>query len=195
MKNKNKMIYPKYRLKPKYFFYPEYLKNKNLEKKCMSKIKIVVWMYVVATVGVLIAVLALVAFMPKSTATPIIEENRSHKPTQQRIHADKAVYGVASTYDYCLDSGWCSSSHMVCAVRHINNNPSVYPIDVEVDRGEYIKVIDLETEKWIKCLVTDYGPDSSVHPDRVVDLSSAAFSELKPLRSGLIKNVKIEYDN
>jgi rare lipoprotein A (peptidoglycan hydrolase) len=87
--------------------------------------------------------------------------------------------GVASYYDYVLKSGWSSVGHRVCATR-------------DFKRGTTIRVTNLDNNKTVDCLVTDFGPNASVHPDRIVDLSSTAFSHLALLSSGLIKNVKIE---
>lgn len=87
--------------------------------------------------------------------------------------------GVASYYDYTLKSGWSSVGHNVCAVR-------------DYKRGETLEVTNLDNNKTVNCLVTDYGPDKKIHPDRIIDLSSTAFAKLAPLSSGLIKNIKIE---
>ena len=95
----------------------------------------------------------------------------------QRL-TEGAIYGVASYYDYILDSGWSSVDHYVCATR-------------DFPRYSYVKVTDLDTGKSVVCKVTDFGPDKSIHSDRVVDLSSTAFAELRPLKYGLIKNVMV----
>lgn len=90
-----------------------------------------------------------------------------------------AIYGVASFYDYELDSGWSSKGHRVCAMR-------------DVPRGTMVKVTDLSTGRSTKCLTTDYGPEKEIFPDRVIDLSSTAFSDIKPLKYGIIQHVAIQ---
>ena len=90
-----------------------------------------------------------------------------------------SIQGVASWYDYVLPSGWSSKGHFVCATR-------------DFERKSYVEVTDLDTGKSVRCLVTDYGPDQMIHPDRVIDLSSTAFSALAPLSTGLIKNVRVD---
>jgi rare lipoprotein A (peptidoglycan hydrolase) len=85
-------------------------------------------------------------------------------------------YGVASYYDYTLESGWSSRGHLVCASRD-------YP------RGSYLKVY--YQDKSVICKITDYGPDKSIHPDRIIDLSSSSFAVLSPLSNGVI-SVKVE---
>lgn len=83
----------------------------------------------------------------------------------------KRLAGVASYYDYVLDSGWSSKGHHVCATR---------------DFPRYSTVLVRVGDKATTCKVTDYGPDASVHPERVIDLSSTAFSDLAPLSQGLV---------
>lgn len=83
--------------------------------------------------------------------------------------------GTASWYDYTLDSGWSSVGHYVCAMR-------------DFPRKTKVRVTDLSTGKHVDCLVTDYIE----HPDRIIDLSSTAFEALKPLKYGLIHNVRVE---
>jgi rare lipoprotein A (peptidoglycan hydrolase) len=94
----------------------------------------------------------------------------------------KAVYGHASWYDYTLESGWSSKGHRVCATRS-------YP------RYVTLLVTDLDTGKTVECYTTDYGPDKSLFPERVVDLSSTAFEQLAPLSAGVLKNIKVEQVN
>lgn len=98
---------------------------------------------------------------------------------RREIKLEKDIIGVASYYDYVLKSGWSSVGHLVCATR-------------DFKRGTMVKVTNLDNGKWVICRNTDYGPDTKIYPERVVDLSSAAFSFLAPLSSGLIKKVKIE---
>lgn len=91
---------------------------------------------------------------------------------------DTGLTGIASWYDYELASGWSSLGHRVAAVRH-------------VPRGTMLRVTNLENGKSVEVKVTDYGPDASIHPDRVVDLSSHAFGLIADTKMGIIK-VKIE---
>lgn len=79
--------------------------------------------------------------------------------------------GKASWYDYTLKDGWSSKGHLVCASR-------------DFPRKSVLKVYS--NGKSTTCLVTDYGPDAKVHPDRIVDLSSSAFSKLAPISKGVI---------
>jgi len=50
-----------------------------------------------------------------------------------------------------------------------------------------LKVIGANTGKEVIVTVKDYGPDKSIHPDRVVDLSKEAFKVLAPTGAGVIK--------
>jgi len=53
-----------------------------------------------------------------------------------------------------------------------------------------LKVIAANTGKEVTVTVKDYGPDKSIYPDRVVDLSKEAFKVLAPTGAGVI-NVKV----
>lgn len=88
------------------------------------------------------------------------------------------VEGKASWYDYALDSGWSSKGHYVCASRD-------YP------RKSVLIVTNLDNGKSIDCVVTDFGPNKVIHPDRIIDLSSASFEAISELHRGVI-NVKVQ---
>lgn len=57
--------------------------------------------------------------------------------------------------------------------------------------GTRLKVTDLEDLDFVVVTVNDYGPDRSIHPDRVIDLDVVAFKKIAPKWLGLIK-VKVE---
>lgn len=106
------------------------------------------------------------------------------KPTQAEVKPTQAIQpkpGKASFYDYILPSGWSSKGHRVCASR-------------DHKRGVIIRVTNVKNGKQVDCLVTDYGPDKKIFPDRVVDLSSHAFAKIADPKLGLamvtIKEVK-----
>ena len=88
------------------------------------------------------------------------------------------VEGKASWYDYVLADGWSSKGHFVCAARHF-------------EKSTIVRVTNLENGKAVQCLVTDYGPDEDLHPDRVIDLSSTSFRRIASLKQGVIE-VKVE---
>jgi len=62
----------------------------------------------------------------------------------------------------------------------------------DVKRGSTVRATNLDNGKSVDCLVTDYGPDESIHPDRVIDLSSHAFAQIGTLRQGVIPNIEVE---
>lgn len=99
----------------------------------------------------------------------------------QQLHPPKidggstsGTKGKASYYDYVLDSGWSSKGHLVCAAR-------------DWPRKTTLRVINTANGKETTCVVTDFGPAKAVHPDRIIDLSSHAFSQLSPLSRGVIE--------
>lgn len=54
-------------------------------------------------------------------------------------------------------------------------------------KGSYLVVTPLDDQtKSVTVLVNDYGPDRTVHPDRVIDLDRVAFQKLASLGLGLI---------
>lgn len=60
-------------------------------------------------------------------------------------------------------------------------------------RGSRILVTNLENLRQVVVKIVDWGPDRSVFPQRVIDLSPEAFTKLEvPLKIGIIKKVKIE---
>lgn len=95
--------------------------------------------------------------------------------------AERGIIGQASWYDYQLASGWSSVGHKVCASR-------------DFPKYTYLLVTELEHYYQTVCYVTDYGPDDSVHPDRIIDLSSTAFVELAPIELGTIMVRVQKYD-
>lgn len=98
----------------------------------------------------------------------------SRKPAREEKAASNVKFGVASYYDYVLDSGWSSKGHRVCAAR-------------DWPRGTMLKVKNIENGKEVICKVTDYGPSKEIHPDRIVDLSSFSFSQIENLGRGIVK--------
>ncbi len=59
-------------------------------------------------------------------------------------------------------------------------------------KDSLLRVTNLENEKSVFVKVNDYGPDRSVHPERVIDLDSVAFRKLANLWEGIIQRVKVE---
>ena len=54
-------------------------------------------------------------------------------------------------------------------------------------KGSILKVINLENDKTIEVEINDWGPDRSIHPDRVVDLDKLAFKKIASLGDGIVK--------
>ena len=99
---------------------------------------------------------------------PIIEPIKAEEIKQDLV-------GLASWYDYGLE-GYpdYSKTHLTCASR-------------DFEKGTFLSIMNLENNKVAVCRVNDFGPDGDIHPDRIIDLSSFAFSQLAPLEQGLIK--------
>ncbi len=60
-------------------------------------------------------------------------------------------------------------------------------------KGSYLVVTSMaHPDRSVTVLVNDYGPDRTVHPDRIIDLDKVAFEKLAPLGAGII-NVKVQF--
>ena len=58
-------------------------------------------------------------------------------------------------------------------------------------RGSVLRVKNLNNEKSVDVIVNDFGPNRSIHPDRVIDLDYVAFSEIASPGAGLV-SVSVE---
>lgn len=58
-------------------------------------------------------------------------------------------------------------------------------------KGTVLRVHNLNNGKFVDVTVNDYGPDRSIHPDRVIDLDRVAFERIAPLSAGLA-SVRVE---
>jgi len=58
-------------------------------------------------------------------------------------------------------------------------------------KGSILNITNIENGLSVKVEVNDWGPDRSLHPDRVIDLDKVAFQKIASLRDGII-NVDIE---
>lgn len=101
----------------------------------------------------------------------------------------EVVFGQASRYDYVIDD-WSSVNHQVCAVRHRNDVGR--PVGMQVDRFDCVRVTDLDTAKQVDCMITDFGPDPDIYPERIIDLSAKSFLQLAPFDQGIIQHVSVE---
>ena len=89
---------------------------------------------------------------------------------------------LASFYDYSIPSGLpcvrgtgCyTESHRTAASR-------------DFPRGSMLKVCNTANGSCVGLKITDTGPDASVFPERGLDLSSYAFSQIADLKLGVIK--------
>lgn len=108
--------------------------------------------------------------------------------TKQAISPSKddgkkyATAGLASWYDYDLPGApRYSKTALTAASTHY-------------DRGTRLTVTNLVNGKTVEVVVNDYGPEdceknSTACPQRIIDLSSLAFSKIANLSDGLAKVV------
>ena len=59
-------------------------------------------------------------------------------------------------------------------------------------KGSVLRVTNLENNKFVDVTVNDYGPDRTIHPERVIDLDKVAFLQLGELWQGILPKVKVE---
>lgn len=109
---------------------------------------------------------------------------KQQEEMQKQIDELKTSYemGEASWYDYELLNGWSSKGHRVCASR-------TFP------RYSYVQVINVQTGDAVVCYITDFGPSKELHPERIIDMSSHAFSFLAPIKQGIIPKVLVKRIN
>lgn len=62
---------------------------------------------------------------------------------------------------------------------------------VDFSFGSQVLVTNLANNKSVVVTIKDYGPDKSVHPDRVIDLGKEAFRKIASVGAGII-DVKVE---
>ena len=65
----------------------------------------------------------------------------------------------------------------------------LYAASPDYPKGAKLKVTNLANGKSVMVEVNDYGPDRSIHPDRVIDLDKVAFAKIASLRLGLVEVV------
>lgn len=53
-------------------------------------------------------------------------------------------------------------------------------------KGSVVRVTNVDNGKTVDVTINDFGPDRSVHPDRVIDLDYVAFSKIATPRAGII---------
>lgn len=107
--------------------------------------------------------------------TTQVKPAQAAEPVKEEIKEDGVltVIGKASYYDYVLDSGWSSKGHYVAATR-------------DFKRYSMVRVTNLTNNKSVEVKITDYGPDASIFPDRVIDLSSTAFAAIADTKLGVV---------
>jgi len=54
-----------------------------------------------------------------------------------------------------------------------------------------LRVYNTINNKYVDVVINDYGPDRSIHPDRVIDLDKQAFEKISSLGEGII-DVRVE---
>jgi len=121
-------------------------------------------------------IIILILFLSSCSSNKEQESNRYFLPEND----DKVLTGVASYYDYTIGD-WSSIGHYVCATR-------------DFIRYSFVEVTNLDNGKSVEVLITDYGPDESTYPDRIIDLSSTAFSTISDSKLGLA-NVSVKQLN
>ncbi len=72
--------------------------------------------------------------------------------------------------------------------KYKNGNFAASP---DFPKGSRLRVFNLDNGKFVDVTINDYGPDRSLHPDRVIDLDKVAFAKIDSLSNGII-NVKVE---
>lgn len=137
--------------------------------------------HIIALFALLILCLGIVACRPEAAAsTPTTAQN-----TTSEIKLERIMTGLAAWYDYDLKGQPnYSQTNYTAASR-------------DFARGTMLRVCNVQFAAWpplcVDVRVNDYGPEQcdkrkrDTCPPRLIDLSSAAFKKLAPLKTGLIK--------
>jgi len=140
------------------------------------------WLWITMFLLVIAGSVAIVAnypkFDPEMAIGAQIDQSEPETPVEGQILPKTGVVGVASWYDYSLNGIEWSKDHSTCASR-------------DHKRYSTIRVTNMANGKSVECYVNDFGPELGQTPERHIDLSSHAFSQIADLKLGLI-NVKIE---
>jgi rare lipoprotein A (peptidoglycan hydrolase) len=101
------------------------------------------------------------------------------------------MFGTASWYDFTFNP---DGSSRVCYIDREDcwTGTQFVAAMRDVPRGTIVKVTNLDNRRSVNVRIADYGPDESVFPYRIIDLSSAAFGEIAYLPEGLTE-VKLEW--
>lgn len=67
----------------------------------------------------------------------------------------------------------------------------LYAASPDFAKGSVLRVYNLENGKSVDVTINDYGPNRSLHPDRVIDLDKVAFAKIASTKQGMIK-IRIE---
>ena len=132
--------------------------------------------------------------LPPKDYTDFNESDIADAPAAQEL-VDKQ-WGIASFYDYKMEpeideNGLFTGKEIgvPCngALEECFTKEATFAASRKFKRGDVLTVTNLENQRFVNVIVTDYIE----HPDRVIDLTSFAFSKIADLEEGLI-DVRIE---
>ena len=104
-------------------------------------------------------------------------------------------YGTASWYDYKIESDGRGVPCYISRERCYTED-KLFAASRDYPRGTKLLVSRLDDYatpegRTVVITVTDFGPEEALHPGRVIDLTSYAFSQIADLSEGLIE-VRVE---
>lgn len=105
---------------------------------------------------------------------------------------NETAFGDASFYDYDFDQDGLSVPCPSRTSRRCYTHGRLVAASRDFRRWSTVKVTNLANGKSVEVLITDFGPDKGEFPERILDLSSYAFSQIADLETGVIY-VKAEW--
>lgn len=162
--------------------------NKTAEMLCPEWLWIT--MFCLFIFGLVLIAASFPKFDPEMALAEQTAQSDARTQAEGQILPKNEVIGVSSWYDYSLDGIEWSKDHDTCAVR-------------DYERYSMVRATNMANGKSVDCYVNDYGPETCEERikkgldkpgecvERIIDLSSHAFSQIADLNLGLI-NVKIE---
>lgn len=114
---------------------------------------------------------------------------------ERDIHRGKASY---YSYNLCMNKesnairgrNWdCIEGEILIAEDY--GKDQLFCATRDFPRYSILLVKNIKNGKYVTCKVLDYGPDEKIHPDRIIDLSTCAFSKIADVSLGVI-DVSVE---
>lgn len=116
------------------------------------------------------------------------DKNLGWRPLETNENFAKGVISTAATFPFLRFAVFEDSKKLMKGdASWYKYKNGLFAASPDFPAGTKLRVINLDNKKFVDVTVNDYGPDRSVHPERVIDLDAVAFKRLAPLGQGTVK--------